>query len=681
MSKKKEEKLKRLRKKHIWPSIVGLILFSVISVFIVMANLFTTLGYVVMMQFMEDYDSAKSLAQICTAEYSRSGSWSFVMERLQPSGRFTDSAALLDENGEFCVGYGERSYDLSVSYGRSDFVVQKFSTTPDTLSGMRLYRDTEPSRFTIFDSSLSQVSVDNIIKQAFTHGSLNDGTLNDNAFYCNYWIGLPVGDTGRTLLIRDDIYLHHGDLLVVGGISAVIGMLLIIPWIFLLINVICDVVSRSRVRRLIYTDAVTGGNNWLYVEHFSKIGKKSRLKQVNYAMVDFGMVKYLEFCACHGAAEGEALLEQIDALLQTHLRRGEIAAHYAEGDFVLVLQAKSAEDAVQRAHDISAKVTAALEHSHIVFHSGVYFADGGENAIAESTAQMYNYASTAKASLRESEGDAAAFSRELLSGQLWEHHIEARMEKALENEEFEVYLQPKYEPVEGVLCGAEALIRWISPEDGFVPPGRFIPIFEKNGFITKIDDYMISHVAAQQAKWISEGIRVVPVSVNVSRAHFAQSNLAEHIRDLTDQFGIPHGVIEIELTESAFFDDKQSLISTVMRLKQYGFEISMDDFGAGYSSLNSLKDLPLDVLKLDAEFFRGENAGERGELVVSEAIKLAKSLDMRVVAEGVEKKEQVDFLAENGCDMIQGYYFAKPMPISDFEKKHSQYQPELVPQA
>ena len=144
-------------------------------------------------------------------------------------------------------------------------------------------------------------------------------------------------------------------------------------------------------------------------------------------------------------------------------------------------------------------------------------------------------------------------------------------------------------------------------------------------------------------------------------------NLAGHIKDIIDCCGLPHHYIEIELTESAFFDDKQALLSTVNELKQYGFEVSMDDFGAGYSSLNSLKDLPLDVLKLDADFFRGDNANDpRSRVVVYEAIKLAKSLNMRVVAEGIEQKEQVEILAGMGCDMIQGYYFAKPMPASEY---------------
>ena len=138
---------------------------------------------------------------------------------------------------------------------------------------------------------------------------------------------------------------------------------------------------------------------------------------------------------------------------------------------------------------------------------------------------------------------------------------------------------------------------------------------------------------------------------------------------MVDEAGTPHDLIEIELTESAFFDDKEALIWTIEQLKKFGFSVSMDDFGSGYSSLNSLKDMNLDVLKLDAEFFRGEADPERKEAVVSEAIRLAKRLNMRIVAEGVEEKEQVEFLDSQGCDMIQGYYFAKPMPKDDFVER------------
>jgi EAL domain-containing protein (putative c-di-GMP-specific phosphodiesterase class I) len=270
----------------------------------------------------------------------------------------------------------------------------------------------------------------------------------------------------------------------------------------------------------------------------------------------------------------------------------------------------------------------------------------------------------------DNEQKIAFFNIEMSKQKIWERKVEDDMERALMNKEFQVYLQPKFSTGEETLGGAEALVRWIHPTEGFVPPNRFIPIFEQNGFILKLDDFMLEEVAKQQAKWISEGWQVVPISVNVSRAHFTREDLAEHISEIVDRYQVPHEVIELELTESAFFDDKEMLLSTVKKLRDAGFSVSMDDFGAGYSSLNSLKELSLDVLKIDADFFRGSDSLERGMLIVTEVINLAKKLNMKIVAEGIESREQVDFLKEQECDLIQGYYFAKPMPLSEFEKNY-----------
>ena len=201
-----------------------------------------------------------------------------------------------------------------------------------------------------------------------------------------------------------------------------------------------------------------------------------------------------------------------------------------------------------------------------------------------------------------------------------------------------------------------------------IPPNRFIPVFEENGFITRLDDYMISEVAKLQSEWKINGQKQIPVSVNISRVHFVKEDLAEHICHLVDGYGADHALIELELTESAFFGNKKLLQTILKKLKMCGFCLAIDDFGAGYSSLNSLKDLPIDVLKLDMDFFRGEDTLQRGEIVVKETIRLAKALDMKIVAEGIEKKEQVEFLAEQGCDMIQGFYFAKPMPADQFNQ-------------
>ena len=281
---------------------------------------------------------------------------------------------------------------------------------------------------------------------------------------------------------------------------------------------------------------------------------------------------------------------------------------------------------------------------------------------------MYNNACTAGLSIADvADSGIAFFDNNLVDEEKWIDTVTNRQQAAVNNEEFLVYYQPKYDPRTNELMGAEALIRWQTPDMGLVPPYKFIPIFEDNGFITQIDDYMLTHVARNQHKWLTEGRKCVPVSVNVSRAHFGQGDLAEYICNLVDREGCPRSLIEVELTESAFFDDENAMITTINRLKSYGFLVSMDDFGSGYSSLNSLKDMPLDILKLDAGFFRGSEDNPRTKIVVSEALTLAKSLNMKTVAEGVEDQSTVDFLALEGCDMIQGYYYSKPLTRDEFE--------------
>ncbi len=358
--------------------------------------------------------------------------------------------------------------------------------------------------------------------------------------------------------------------------------------------------------------------------------------------------------------------------------KGEAFARFATADFGLLLKCQSREQCEMRLRKMLAELKGIRKDKKLNYHVGIYMIDPLTHQKGDKkhyrrqvdVDQIYHYASAARQEVMGNEGQyIKVFDQQILEEQLWKRKVEDSMESALLNKEFQIYLQPKYSPVSGKLVGAEALVRWISPTDGLITPGCFIPIFEENGFITQLDDYMISGVAKLQSERKLQGKKAVPVSVNVSRAHFTREDLAEHICQLVDSYGTDHGSIELEVTESAFFGDKDMLQRIIKELKVYGFSISMDDFGAGYSSLNSLKDLPIDVLKLDMEFFRGEDVEKRGEIVVKETIQLAKNLNMKIVAEGIERKDQVEFLAEQGCDMIQGFYYAKPMTVQEFDRR------------
>lgn len=248
---------------------------------------------------------------------------------------------------------------------------------------------------------------------------------------------------------------------------------------------------------------------------------------------------------------------------------------------------------------------------------------------------------------------------------LEEHEILNRADMALQNGEFQVYMQPKCSMRTGKIIGAEALIRWIHPQRGLISPGAFIPVFEKNGFIKKLDSFIWEEVMKWLRGWIDKGRQVIPVSVNVSRIDIMGMDVFETINEIIKRYEIDPALFEVEVTESAYTNRPERLITTIEQLMRSGFTVLMDDFGSGYSSLNMLKDISIDILKLDMHFLDKENQKSRD--ILESVVHMAKWLNLRVIAEGVETKSQVDFLLNIGCEFAQGFYYYKPMPIPQFE--------------
>ena len=504
------------------------------------------------------------------------------------------------------------------------------------------------------------------------------------------WIAVKLKN-GGSFVAKGHVRTKATELVVLLVLIIALNAFAIIFLIIRLIRIVRAFARRKNITELFLIDDVTKGNNWMgFMMKADAILKKGKNADKRYAIIHLVIVKYRNYCMCHSMEEGKRILYRISSVIdQCLIKKEEVSAHVSSSSFVILMEAPN-DDIVRNRFRAMLERLSTVDTTgntqQMAGHPDVFrtftFQAGAqiiEPNIVEGKKQRrrdteleryYNNAVTAKATLESaSDSGIAFFDDKLMENEKWTELVEEHQQKALDNEEFIVFYQPKYSPDKAELVGAEALVRWQSPEFGFVPPGRFIPIFETNGFVTAIDHYMICHVAQDQKRWLDAGMKCVPVSVNVSRAHFAESDLAEQIKNMVDEVGTPHELIEIELTESAFFDDKDAIIQIIERLKEYGFSVSMDDFGSGYSSLNSLKDMDLDVLKLDAEFFRGNADEERKEAVVSEAIKLAKRLNMRTVAEGVEAKEEVEFLERQGCDMIQGYYFAKPMPKDEYEER------------
>ena len=251
---------------------------------------------------------------------------------------------------------------------------------------------------------------------------------------------------------------------------------------------------------------------------------------------------------------------------------------------------------------------------------------------------------------------------------LKEQKIINAMEMAIQNKEFTLYLQPKYDIEKGTIIGAEALVRWISLENGFISPGDFIPVFENNGFVYEVDKFIWEESCRYLRKWLDEGREVHPISVNVSRIDLYDPKLVQHLVDLREKYQLPSQYLELEITESAYTEDPEQIITITRQLREAGFVILMDDFGTGYSSLNMLKDIQIDVLKLDMGFLKSSDYSAKGGNILTTILKMAESLKMQTIAEGVETKEQVEFLKSIGCKYVQGFYYSKPLPVEDFEK-------------
>lgn len=242
------------------------------------------------------------------------------------------------------------------------------------------------------------------------------------------------------------------------------------------------------------------------------------------------------------------------------------------------------------------------------------------------------------------------------------------METALEEGQFIVYFQPKYSLIDNRMVGAEALVRWIHPEWGFMSPGEFIPLFEKNGFIPSLDRFVWDSVCAKICDWKGKGYPLLPISVNVSRADIFQSHLTDIFSGLIKKYGIDPQYVYLEITESAYTERSDQIINTVEDLRKLGFIIEMDDFGSGYSSLNMLSQMSLDVLKLDMQFVQNETKKPLEKSILNDIINMAHRMNLSVVAEGIETRNQMQHLQALGCDYAQGYFFAKPMPVMEYEK-------------
>lgn len=386
-----------------------------------------------------------------------------------------------------------------------------------------------------------------------------------------------------------------------------------------------------------------------------------------YALAHYDINKFSIINNSVGYKIGDEILMQIGMILNDNFVNEVFGK--AEGDnFFVLFEYSEQDELVSRIKNITEKIEGLDIWNEVnikpAIMAGICFIDN-ENVDVRSAIDKAIFA---KGDLKSEYKSSYAIYNDSIGNNLIEvKKLEDGMYGALERNEFEVYMQPKVDLKTGEISGAEALVRWNHPELGLLNPIRFIPIFEKNGFITKLDKFVFEQVCLYLRNWLNLGYHVVPVSVNVSRIHFLNSNFVHDYNKIKEDYNIPDNLIEIEITESVVFsNEKEDEVFTVMRkFRNDGFDISMDDFGSGYSCLGLLKDMPIDTLKLD-KIFLEHIEDYSSQIIVNNIVNMAKNLNLNVISEGVETDMQVDFLRDIGCDMAQGFIFEKPIPISEF---------------
>lgn len=366
----------------------------------------------------------------------------------------------------------------------------------------------------------------------------------------------------------------------------------------------------------------------------------------------------------YGIDAGNRVLESIGKIIRDVSPKNSIAKRYQSDNFSILLKYKTDQDLVQYMSLLSTAVRdARVLPMSITLTYGIY-------KITDRTVPVRLMCDRARAVKKQIKGNALtnyAVYDDVIRLKLREQaEIEEEMQMALANREFVMFLQPQIDVKTRKISGAEALVRWKHPIKGIMVPAQFLNLFESNGFITKMDMY-IWEEACKYLKELQEKGIYIPISVNISRVHIGNTNLSSILLDLVHKYGVAPKYLELEITENLFMDDVDELFDEMAELKKCGFRILMDDFGSGYSSLNMLRSAPVDTLKIDRFFLDEIMSTERGKIIVESSVRMAKQLGLSVIAEGVETQEQLDFLARVECDTVQGYFYSRPIPTSEFE--------------
>ncbi|HDX7135652.1 TPA: EAL domain-containing protein [Clostridioides difficile] len=471
-----------------------------------------------------------------------------------------------------------------------------------------------------------------------------------------------IKDWNLIFSIPETVVFSNSKQIINRAVYAVLSIVLIfVAIIFYIIYIKKS--NEKEILSLAYEDKVTyiGNQNKFYRECSKYLLDKPSL---NYIIVYFDINNFKMINDTFGYEFGDNLLITIAKALKEELTEGEVYARLSSDYFAIFCDYKNGRNKIIRKLDnirsnIESNLSIVFEISLCV---GIYFVEEGEVDIQKAV----NKANMARSVAKGKNINYAIYNEDVRNKLSEESMILDDIKIALVKNQFEVYYQPKLSLVTGEMIGSEALIRWNHPEHGFISPAVFIPIAEKSKLILKIGRFVFERVCNDLSEWKKQGKKIVPVSVNLSRVELYQPDIVKFINKTIQMYNLSSDFIEIEITETVAINELNILKNVLNELRKHGFSISMDDFGTGYSSISCLRDMPIDILKLDKSFLGGIEHDERSRNIAKSIVSLAKSLDLVVIIEGVESKEQAELMKQFGCDLVQGFYFARPMPAKNF---------------
>lgn len=507
-----------------------------------------------------------------------------------------------------------------------------------------------------------QEKVENDMREKISRVGIGVNEDNDKYFYCYKPLEIESADMNWYIFsIEPKSVLDERMHPIMRDIQFLTVILICILVMANIVFLFYNVRRRQELFRLAYKDSITGGDNF---SNFKEKAKKYENTEGYVIALDISEFKLVNNVC--GNASGDEVLKVIWDVILANCNDNEQAARVNADRFVIFWIESSKKTVTYRIEKLINEIEGISEQLSVPRLYPVIGIRAVEKL--DDADKRYGEALRAKALVKNRRDRHYAFYDEIDYDTIVENKkLENGFEKALADKKFEVWYQPKFNSHTGKIVGSEALIRWRADDGSLISPGRFIPLFEKNGNIIRLDEYVFREVCRQQKEWQKEGIQILPVSVNISRFSLYYSNVVEKYERIINYYDVDHKYVQIEITESAIIENTV-IVELIQKFHDAGFDILLDDFGSGYSSLASLNQMPFDTIKLDKSLV-DYVGNENGEKLLKFIVQLVQSLGMKITAEGVEYKEQLDFLENLNCDDIQGFYFSKPLMLADFSAK------------